>query len=126
MGNFFPAGERIFNSLIIELTAFPVNRPKRKRGYSDKGSRKNPHEIHDCSISRSTVEFTREVEPLSVKQSLVEFLYGATAPAKIVRESQEEIDYRKKINRQINQLRRIEEKRIKSLTGKVVVYRANQ
>jgi hypothetical protein len=118
-GNLIPIGRKFFNDLFIELTAYPVTPAARKRGYKDKGSRKDPHEVHDLSTSTSKISSTRDIEPLTGKQGLVAFLYGVSAPAKIIVESTMEINYRKRMNRQLNHFRRQLAKRIKQLSGPV-------
>jgi hypothetical protein len=120
-GNLVPKGKKLLESLVIRLTLFPVNKPKRKRGYSDKGSRKDPSKIHELSISNQEVKETRTLETLKGKNLLLNFLYGVSNPVKYIEnETQSEIDYRKRINQDLNRIRRQEKKRIQSLTGEVI------
>jgi hypothetical protein len=126
-GNFLPKGENLFNSLNVSLSAYPVQSKVRKRGYKDKGSRKDPSKIHELSInSNLKIIETRKLEPLTGKEAFVNYLYGITNPAIIVTgEAPSEIEYRKKINKQRNQVQRQELKRIKLLTSKVISYNIN-
>lgn len=124
-GNLLPMGRRVLETITLRLTIFPVKRTKRKRGYADKHSKKFAHETHDLSISSASVECTRETLELSSHEALVHYLYGYTNPVKEVKEDQAEIDYRKRINQQLNDQKRKEARRAKGLSSPVKVYKLN-
>lgn len=121
-GNLIPRGKVIYESLKVELVCNPVKNPKRKRGYADNHSRRADHEIHELAESRMEVSWTRDSS--KTRNPLVSFLYGSSNPARVVdNESETEKTYRRKINRQIKELKRKERQRQRELSSEVISYR---
>lgn len=121
-GNLLPIGEKLFNEKLCRLSCYPVNRPKRKRGYSDKGSRLDPSKDHktEMTIVGEDVRVTREGLSLSSKEALVHFLYGVTNPCKKKpKKGILEIEYDKKIARDKKEILRREKQRERQYTSEV-------
>lgn len=122
IGNILPNGEKLFNQLIIELSAFPVNRPNRKRGHNDKGSKKSSSTIREAVDNFTKIHSTRDELSLSEHQAVVHYLYGLTNPRKIIEEPDGVKEYRRKLNRQQRQKNLKEKERVKALTGEIKVW----
>jgi hypothetical protein len=118
-GNLIRTGKDYYENLTISLTACPVNTPARKRGYNDKGSRKDPSKTKEVVDNFSSSETTRESSFLSPKQALYHFLLGPTNPATKEYKPQSVVDYQKRMNRLARQQRRKELERIRSLNGEI-------
>lgn len=128
-GNMIPNGATFYSSLKVVLDCKPVTNPKRKRGYADKHSRRLEHEIHELiERTREEVIWTREnLIPETPKKRMVSFLYGNSNPARIVVNEDEEVTaYRKRINRQIKELKQQEKQRIKEMTGPVIIIQSKE
>lgn len=121
-GNLLPTGRQYYEKLTISLTAYPVNTPARKRGYNDKGSRKDPSKTKEVVDNFSYSISTRDDSFLTPKQAIYHFLLGPTNPVKKEYKPQLVVDHQKRMNRLIRQQRREELKRIRSLTGEVKTY----
>lgn len=121
-GNLLPNGREYYDNLTISLTACPVNSPARKRGYNDKGSRKDPSKTKEVVDNHSTKETTRDDSYLSPRQALYQFLLGPSNPVTKEYRPQTVVDHQKKMNRLLRKQRREELKRIQSLTGPVKTY----
>ena len=121
-GNLLPIGRKYYEDLTISLTACPVTHTARKRGYNDKGSRKDPSKTKEVMDNHSTTDYSRDDSFLTPKKALYHFMLGPTNPVKKEYRPQSVVDYQKRMNRIARQQRRKELERIRSLNGEVKVY----
>lgn len=122
-GNIFPTGSKLLEEELCLLTMYPIKRTQRKRGYSDKGSRRDPSKTKNEIDNIGKVEVTRDTLFLNEKEAILHFLYGVTNPAREEVIGQTEIEYRKRMAKEERIRRKKELERIKRLTGPVKVYK---
>lgn len=124
-GNFLPNGEKIYNEAICFLSLYPVKTPQRKRGYSDKGSRRDPSKTKNLPDQFGTETVTRDDLFLTEQEANLHFLYGMTNPTKWKTVGSTEREYLRRQAKQAREERKKEQRRIKKLTGPVIIIRSS-
>lgn len=122
-GNLLPRGKKIYEQQIqLELTCYPVHYSKRKRGHRDSHSGNSAHLTKtEYREPIGKLEITRELKILRGKDLILQYLYGYSAPVMEPILTDLEKEYRKRINKQKKQKRKLEEKRSKILNSEVKI-----